>query len=63
MITTKDIKIPTSKAKVDKSIVKLANQAEDNYGEALESSYSYRSWDRNRKNLTQTINLIIGNFK
>ena len=63
MITTKDIKIPTSKAKVDKSIVKLAKQAEDNYGEALESAYHFRSWDRDRKNLTQTINLIIGNFK
>ena len=62
-ITTKDIKVPTSKAKVNTSIMTLAKHAEDNYAEALTNAFHHRSWDKERKSMKQTINLIIGNFK
>ena len=62
-ISKKDIKIPTSKAKVNTSIMKLAKHAEDNYAEALTTSFNWKSWDKERKSMKQTINLIIGNFK
>ena len=63
MISTKDIKVPTSKAKVNTSVMKLAKHAEDNYAEALTTTFHDRSWDKERKSLKQTINLIVGNFK
>ena len=63
MISTLDIKVPTSKAKVNTSIMKLAKHAEDNYAEALTTTFHDRSWDKERKSLKQTINLIVGNFK
>ena len=63
MISTKDIKVPTSKAKVNTSVMKLAKHAEDNYAEALTVTFHDRSWDKERKSLKQIINLIVGNFK
>jgi len=63
LITTYDIKVPTSKDKVNTSIMKLVKHAEDNYAETLSSAFYDRSWQQDRKSLKQTINLIVGNFK
>ena len=63
LITIYNIEVPTSKAKVNTSIMKLVKHAEDNYAEALEYAFYDRSWQKDRKSLKQTINLIVGNFK
>ena len=63
LVTIYNMEVPTSKAKVNTSIMKLVKHAEDNYAEALEYAFYDRSWQKDRKSLKQTINLIVGNFK
>ena len=63
LVSIYNIEVPTSKAKVNTNIMKLVKHAEDNYAEALEYAFYDRSWQKDRKSLKQTINLIVGNFK
>jgi hypothetical protein len=54
---------PKAKGKIPANILKLAKQAKENYSEALTATFQYKRWDKSNKSLSQTINLIVGNFK
>lgn len=54
---------PKAKGKIPENILKLAKQAKENYSEALTATFKYERWDKSNKSLSQTINLIVGNFK
>lgn len=58
------IKPKPSKAKVPAYIVKLAEHARVNYATALDDVFSYNRWaSKDSKGFSQTLNLIVGNYK